>query len=208
MIDPGPTTGTSAFTSPQHAPLELDGPVLRAVRVRRSRARVGRAAPDDADVETLLGAAAGVADHAALRPWRVISLRGAARERLGAAMVEAAGSTGIEAERLAAKTLRAPLLLGIVFSPVEHPKATEWEQAATTSGVAHVLSLLLDEQGWGVIWRTGSWIDTSPVRALHELADHERLLGWLYVGEREGPEPAPRVGLDLRGRLSPLGEHP
>lgn len=207
MTDPGPTTGMPATTSP-HAPAELDGPVLRAVRARRSRARVAGAAPDAAEVESLLRAAAGVADHAALRPWRVISLRGAARERLGAATVEAAGSEGAQAERLAAKALRAPLLLAIVYSPVEHPKATEWDQAATTSGVAHVLSLLLDEQGWGVMWRTGPWIDAAPVRALHELTRRERLLGWLYVGERDGPEPAPRAAVDLRGRLNALGERP
>ena len=30
-----------------------------------------------------------------------------------------------------------------------------WEQEAVASGVAHVLSLLLDEAGWGVMWRTG-----------------------------------------------------
>ena len=34
-------------------------------------------------------------------------------------------------------------------------RCRDWEQEAVASGVAHVLSLLLDEAGWGVIWRTG-----------------------------------------------------
>ena len=86
----------------------------------------------------------------------MIALRGAARERLGDALAAAAGADGDAAAKLAAKPLRAPLLLAIVavVTP-EHPKVPEWEQEASAAGVAHLLSLLLDEAGWGVMWRTG-----------------------------------------------------
>src|SRR5690606_13607919 len=99
--------------------------------------------------------ASTIADHSSLRPWRLIELRGDARARLGAAFVSASGLTGEDAERLAAKPLRAPLLLAIVVSPQPSIKVPEWEQEAVAAGIAHALSLLLDEQGWGVMWRTG-----------------------------------------------------
>lgn len=163
-------------------------PVLDAARARRSVSKVTDAAPDDAVLLELLAAAGRVADHAALRPWRVIALRGDARARLGAALAEASGLDASDprgAAKLAAKPLRAPLLLAVVAVRTPgHSKVPEWEQDATAAGVAHLLSLLLDEAGWGVMWRTGPHTRHPAVATAHELGDHEALLGWLYVGGR------------------------
>jgi hypothetical protein len=81
-------------------------------------------------------------------------------------------------------------LIAVVVSLRPSPKVAAWEQEAVASGVAHVLSLLLDDAGWGVMWRSGEFTRTEPVRALHRLADTERLLGWLYVGGRDASEKA------------------
>jgi len=156
---------------------------LAAALARRSSPKVTDAAPDDDCLMTLLEAAARVADHASLRPWRVIALRGGARERLGQALVAAAGVHGEAARKLAGKPLRAPLLLAMVGVTVPgHPKVPEWEQEASAAGVAHLLSLLLDEAGWGVMWRTGPYTRHQLIAEMHELAPNEHLLGWLYVG--------------------------
>ncbi|QEO16244.1 nitroreductase [Agromyces intestinalis] len=164
---------------------------FEAVTRRRSVAKVTAAAPDDDEVLRLLSAAGTVADHAALQPWRVIALRGDARARLGDALADAAGLVGDERAALSAKPLRAPLLLAVAARRREHPKVPGWEQDAAAAGVAHTLSLLLDEAGWGVIWRTGPHIRSAPVAAVHHLAADEHLLGWLYVGGV--PEGASRV---------------
>jgi nitroreductase len=154
-----------------------------AALARRSSSKVTDAAPDDDALMALLEAAARVADHASLRPWRVIALRGTARERLGRALAAAAGAEGDAAAKLAAKPLRAPLLLAIVaVTTPGHPKVPEWEQETSAAGVAHLLSLLLDEAGWGVMWRTGPHTRHPIVADMHGLAPNERLLGWLYVG--------------------------
>ncbi|MRG61022.1 nitroreductase [Agromyces sp. CFH 90414] len=156
-----------------------------AAIARRSSPKVTDAAPEDAQLLELLGAAGRVADHASLAPWRVIALRGAARERLGAALVEAAQVSGEAAAKLRSKPLRAPLLVALVATVTPgHPKVPEWEQEAVAAGVGHLLSLLLDEAGWGVMWRTGPHTRHPAVAAMHGLADDERLLGWLYVGGR------------------------
>jgi nitroreductase len=166
---------------------------LDAALARRSASKVTDAAPDDAALLELLDGASRVADHASLRPWRVIALRGPARERLGDALAAAAGAEGEAAAKLAGKPLRAPLLIAVVavITP-DHPKVPEWEQEASAAGVAHLMSLLLDDAGWGVMWRTGPYTRHPLVDAVHGLAPGERLLGWLYVGGLPGGRRAER----------------
>lgn len=161
------------------------GPIAEGMRRRRSQPSVTDDAPTKRELLPLIEAAAAVADHGSLRPWRLIALRGEARSRLGAALASAAGLEGKAAESMARKPLRAPLLLAVVVSPKPSHKVPGWEQEAVAAGVAHALSLVLDEAGWGVIWRTGPQTRSEPVHRMHALAPDERLLGWLYVGGRE-----------------------
>ncbi|MCW3491985.1 nitroreductase family protein [Microbacterium sp. SSM24] len=161
-------------------------PALEAVRARRSWSKVTDEAPTHAELLTLVSAAGRVADHSSMRPWRLIELRGADRERLGRAMNKAEGDKGASS-----KPLRAPLLIAVVASYKKSDKVPRWEQEAVASGVAHVLSLLLDEAGWGVIWRTGGYTRSKAVAKAHGLAKNEELLGWLYVG---GKPPRSRLG--------------
>jgi nitroreductase len=158
------------------------GPIADGMRRRRSHPTVTDQAPTKRELLPLIEAAASVADHGSLRPWRLIALRGDARARLGAAIVEATGLEGGAAEKMAAKPLRAPLLLAIVVSPQPSHKVPGWEQEAVASGVAHALSLVLDEAGWGVMWRTGHYTRSGAVHRMHHLKPDEYLLGWLYVG--------------------------
>lgn len=177
---------------------------LAAVLARRSHSRVDDVAPSNEELHPLIEAAGGIADHSALRPWRIIALRGEARARLGEALAEAAGLEGGAAAKFAAKPLRAPLLLAIVVSPAPSIKVPLWEQEAVAAGVAHILSLLLDEAGWGVMWRTGPQTRTAPVHRVHGLAPHEELLGWLYVGAKRGESPSHRAPVDPTEKLGSL----
>ena len=156
--------------------------------------------PTHAELLTLVSAAGRVADHSSLRPWRLIELRGADRERLGRAINKADGDKGSSS-----KPLRAPLLIAVVASYRKSDKVPRWEQEAVASGVAHVLSLLLDEAGWGVLWRTGHYTRSKPVAKAHGLGKNEELLGWLYVG---GKPPRARLGrrkaVDARHHVSRL----
>ena len=156
---------------------------------RRSRSSVTADAPTHEQLIPFVEAAATVADHGDLKPWRLIELRGSSRERLGDAFVEASGLEGKDAAKLAAKPLRASLLIAVVASYKPSFKVPRWEQEAVASGVAHLLSLLLDEAGWGVFWRTGGHTRHGAVHRMHELGPDEELLGWLYVGGVEKTKP-------------------
>ena len=158
------------------------GAALDAMLRRRSYSRVTEAAPSHDDLLPLIAGAARVADHSSLRPWRVIELRGAARNRLGAAFAKDAGASGKDAEKFASKPKRAELLLAIVFVHRKSDKVPAWEQEAVAAGVAHTLSLLLDDAGWGVFWRTGVHTRSRAVHKMHKLEKNEALMGWLYVG--------------------------
>lgn len=171
---------------------------LEAVRERRSWSKVTDLAPTHDELLPLVSAAGRVADHSALRPWRLIELRGADRERLGRAISKAEGEKGASS-----KPLRAPLLIAVVASYRKSGKVPRWEQEAVASGVAHVLSLLLDEAGWGVIWRTGHYTRAKAVAKAHGLRKNEELLGWLYVGGKPARDrPGKRKMLDAEKVLS------
>lgn len=171
--------------------------VFDAVVTRRSHSKVTADAPGHAELLRLVAAAGRVADHSALRPWRLIELRGETRQRLGDALVQASGLSGDDARRLAAKPLRAPLLIAVVAARRVSFTVPDWEQDAVAAGVAHMLTLLLCDAGWGVMWRTGPHTRSGPVRSAHRLAANEELLGWLYVGGiPEDAKPGIRLPID------------
>lgn len=185
--------------------------MLAAIRSRRSYPSVTEEAPSHEALLPLVAAAARLADHGSLKPWRLIELRGQARAQLGVALAEAsddarrrsatvdtatpgtaapgaaaagAAEAAARRARLMAKPLRAPLLIAIVVVHRPSLKVADWEQDAAAAGVAHALSLLLDDAGWGVMWRTGLLVRSDRVRQIHRLTADEQLLGWLYVGGR------------------------
>lgn len=172
---------------------------FEAALTRRSWSKVTDDAPTDDELLRLVGAAGRVADHKALHPWRLVTLRGDDRARLGRALNKAAGEKGASS-----KPMRAPLLIAVVFSRVPGDKVPAWEQQAVATGVAHVLSLLLDEAGWGVIWRSGDLTQAPDVAELHGLASTEELLGWLYVGGKPDKRSSPRRPIDAAIKVSPL----
>jgi nitroreductase len=178
-----------------------------AVRARRSTAPVSEQAPTDAELLEYLQLAAHSPDHAGLRPWRMITVRGQARHRLGDALVAGYGDIPgtPEAAKTAGKVLRAPLLISIVAVPAEHPKVPRWEQFAAIGALVATLQLVLFDAGYTAMWRTGPGVELAPVRQLLGLAEHEQLLGWLYVGGRE-PELRPSPEPDVAGKLSTLAE--
>ncbi len=148
------------------------------MRTRRSWSTVTDQAPSHDELVEFVAAAGRVADHKSLRPWRLIELRGSDRKRLGRALNRAHGKKGADS-----KPQRAPLLIAVVASYAKGDKVPRWEQEAVAAGVAHSLSLVLDEAGWGVFWRTaGSATRSKAVAKAHGLGKREELLGWLYVG--------------------------
>ncbi len=181
--------------------------VREVLAQRRSSSRVTDEAPSAAEIRDMLALMNSVPDHAKLRPWRVITLRGSARDRIGEGLGRAAGADLSDPKKrksYISKGHRAPLVIAVVCRLRESKKVPDWEQEATAAGVAHMLTLLLWEAGWGSIWRTGVHTRHPEVSATHELAPGERLMGWLYVGGRIPKSPKRRREIDFEAHLTEL----
>src|SRR5699024_2858085 len=109
-------------------------------------------------------------------------------------------------EKGISKATRAPLVLAVVVSPKHSKKVPYWEQETVAAGVAHFLSLLLAEAGWGTMWRTGHATRSKPVRKAMKLAKDAQLVGWIYVGgvHENTRKHTPRKPLDLDQHLTSL----
>lgn len=177
-----------------------------AIRDRRSTVPVTDEAPTDEQLAGFLRLAAHSPDHAGLRPWRLITLRGQARQRLGDTLATGFGDEpgSPAAAKTAAKTLRAPLLITVVGMPVDHPKVPAWEQVAAVGALVATLQLVLFEAGFTAMWRTGPAVELAGVRDLLAIGPDEQLLGWLYVGGTPVDRGAPELDPDVTGKLSSL----
>jgi nitroreductase len=165
---------------------------------RWSSSKVTDRAPSHEELLPLVEAAGQVADHAGLKPWRLIEIRGEARTTLGRALAEASEAEGEAAEKFVAKAHRAALLIAVVAVHTPSFKVPDWEQDAVAAGVGHLLSLVLHEAGYGTMWRTGPQTRSEAVHRAHRLAANEVLLGWIYVGV-----PMERGREQRRNRIDP-----
>ncbi|WP_374947616.1 nitroreductase family protein [Agreia sp.] len=179
--------------------------VFEAMHERRSSSKVTDEAPNHDEILELVEAAGQVADHSGLTPWRILEIRGESRRIVGESLAAASGLHGHDAEKSIRKSYRAPLLLAVIVSPRPSVKVAVWEQEAVASGIAHALSLLLHERGYGAMWRTGIHTRSEAVRIAHRLEPDERMLGWIYVGRYpDRPRQSRRSRIEVSRHVSSL----
>lgn len=160
-----------------------------AIRTRRSEYNLMSPAPSRDELIRLLEWAATAPDHGRLRPWRWILVRGHSRSVLGASF--AADCPEKQSKCAATQLLRAPLLATLVFCPRVGHKIPQWEQLASACCVANSMMLLLYDQGYGSLWKTGSYVESADTRIMLDLDRTESLLGWLYIGTPDPTRPLP-----------------
>lgn len=174
---------------------------LTAITTRRSVGKVVEPGPDRDELEVLLGAAAAAPDHGLLKPWRVVVLRGAARERLGEAFATAHAQREPAADEAAlagsaGKPLRAPVLVAVLYEPRPSVKVPAWEQLAATAAAVQNLLLAAHARGWGAMWRTGWFVAAEPVRDALGAGPGEQVVAIVYLGTPGAPS-APARSRDL-----------
>ncbi|MDH4562626.1 nitroreductase family protein [Pseudomonas sp. BN411] len=164
---------------------------LDALLNRVSLARLQEPAPDAAQREVLFRAALRAPDHGYLRPWRFLSIEGAAREKLGELFVSAVLAKDPQAPEAATTKarnmpMRAPLMVVVIAKLQAGHKVPEVEQLLSAGCAAHSILLAAHAQGLGAIWRTGDMAYDLTVAAGLGLAENERVVGFLYLGSVEG----------------------
>ncbi len=154
-------------------------------------------APSETELESILAIALSAPDHGRLYPYRFISIRGDARYRLSEVFVQATRlrEPDVDATYLAKqreKPLRSPLIVVVVARLEESEKIPEIEQMLSAGAAAHNVLLAANAMGYGSVWLTGANAYDDHVRAELEIAEHERIVGFIYLGTPELDIP-PRV---------------
>lgn len=172
---------------------------LDVLHNRVSASRLAGPEPEPEILDAIFRAALRAADHALLRPWRFLVIRGDARLRLGDLFVQATesanpGSNEVILENIRRKPLRAPLIVAAISSPKTHPKVPLLEQDLSTGAAVQNMLNAAYAQDIGAIWRTGDMTEARLVREGLGVRTHEKIIGFLYLGHMGGPaRPLPEL---------------
>ncbi len=193
----------------------MDNDAIALLSARRSvpASALGEPGPDAVTLERLLTIAARVPDHKKLVPWRFVVLRGEARAAFGKRLAEICAlrepdASGIRLETERNRFLRAPVVVAVVSSPVEHPACPEWEQVLSAGAVCMNLLNAATAMGYGTQWITEWYGFDEKVAAAFGLADHERFAGFVYIGtaaERPADRDRPDLARIVRFPDAPAG---
>ena len=185
---------------------------LTALLTRNAASKLVEPAPAGDDLQKIITAALRAPDHARLRPWRFLTIGGNARYRLGSLYAQAYKRANPEAteEQLAKvqnKVLRAPLIVVVIVSLSEHPKVPKIEQQLSAASAAQNILLASHALGYAGIWRTGSMAYNSDVKQGLGLKENEEIVGFIYLGTRDGnAKPIPE--LDWQTFCQSWGDEP
>ena len=174
---------------------------LETLLTRYSHPKLTDPAPGASELSDLFRAAMRAPDHALLRPWRFLTVRGEARIRLGqhmeaAAHEEEADLTDKRAQKLRNAPLRAPLLVVAYAHVQEHPKVPEVEQLLATGAAVENFLVAAHALGYGAMWRTGAIAYNRTLHRLLGLEPCDRIVAFVYVGTPVNDMAAQKAPLD------------
>lgn len=152
---------------------------------RRSTSRLTTPAPDTEALKTILQAGMRAPDHGGLKPWHFIVMQNEGIERFSQLLHKATvvGELGPEVEEKAKNApFRAPLIITVIAKVKEHHKVPEWEQIVAAGCSVHAMQMAAVAQGFGGIWRSGSWTKDPVVREGLHCDKDDHIIGFLYLG--------------------------
>jgi len=164
---------------------------LKTIKNRNSVAHLAEPAPSIEEMEQVYQGALRAPDHAWLRPWKYIEIRGDARNKLADAFVKASISSGEKMtdelkEKLEKAPFRAPMVIILAADIKEHPKVPKIEQIISLGASGQNILLALHDIGYSAIWRTGKMAFNQHITDALELPSNYEVIGYLYVGTPSG----------------------
>jgi nitroreductase len=162
--------------------------------------------PNEDEVTSLLKVALRVPDHGALEPWRIILVKGSAREELASRLATSylashegqdQATTELGLRKIKTVFATAPLVFIVVSTVDTSVRIPEWEQILSAGAVCMNLITAASVLGYGSIWLSG-WAAYDPA-ALTQLGVHsgEKVAGIIPIGVlAEPPTERARPSLD------------
>ena len=176
--------------------------ILKDIQTRNSIPFLDEPAPSEEEMIEVYKAALRAPDHAWLRPWRYLEVRGDGRHKLSKAFLDAAmkdddSLTDELKQKLENAPFRAPMIIVLVADVKEHPKVPKVEQLLSLGASAQNILLAIDSLGYGAVWRTGKMAFNPYVVEALKLPENSEIIGYLYVGTptRQGKS-IPELNID------------
>ena len=144
-------------------------------------------------------------DHARLRPWNFIEVRGDSRAKLAKIFIDTATALNSdlsenEISKLQKAPHRAPMIIILAANIKGHPKVPEIEQIISLGAAAQNILLGIHEIGYSAVWRTGNMAFNPEITKFLGLEENFKIIGYLYVGTSTGKE-KPIPELDIKDFL-------
>ena len=150
--------------------------------------QLGAPGPNRAQLDQLLRAAIRVPDHGKLAPFRLLTISGGARGRLGDQLAtlhlrKHADIAPSVLDKDRERFNHAPLIVAVIarIEP-DHPKIPAQEQLLSAGCVAYNLLLAAQALGFGAQWLTGWAAYDRDVATLLGLAALERVIAFVHIG--------------------------
>ena len=161
--------------------------ILKDIQTRNSIPFLEEPAPSESEMIEVYKAALRAPDHAWLRPWRYLEVRGEGRKKLSEAFVYAAMKdsdplTEELKQKLENAPFRSPMVIVLVADIKEHPKVPKVEQLLSLGASAQNILLAIYSLGYGAVWRTGKMAFNPHVVEALKLPENSEIIGYLYVG--------------------------
>ncbi|WP_111640452.1 nitroreductase family protein [Marinimicrobium alkaliphilum] len=158
---------------------------------RRSIGKLSAPAPDARQRDAIFTAALRAADHGNLKPWRFLVVEGDGLAALGQAYADAALEADPDLpeevqDSYRRMPTRAPLVVVAIASCQEHPKVPESEQLISAGAAVQNMLNAAYALDVGAFWRTGPLAYHPGVMRRLGLGEHERIVGFLYLGTPAG----------------------
>lgn len=149
---------------------------------RQSTPLLTTPAPNNQELEQILAAGMRVPDHACLQPWHYTVVTGDGLQRLSDLFVQSSDAQSPNLDKIAKMPFRAPMIIVVSTSFVEHEKVPNQEQLIAAGCGAHAMQMASVALGYGAMWRTGSLAYNAKVKTGLGIKEHDELIGFLYVG--------------------------
>jgi len=163
--------------------------LLTAIASRCSAARLVEPGPSPKDLARIIDAAGRAPDHGRLKPWHLLVLDQATKERFATAAAQAkrARLPSLSDEQLAAereRIMRSPTIVIVGCAVREHPKVPQIEQVIAAGAAAQNLFLAAHDLGYGVMWKTGPAAYDPDVKSLVGLRVQDHIVAIMHLGTR------------------------
>ena len=171
---------------------------ITALHTRKASPKLVEPAPSSDELKQIYQAALRAPDHAMLRPWRFLVIKGEARTKLGELFVSAMQpDTEEKKNKLLKAPLRAPMIIVAVSTITEHPKVPAVEQIGSTAAAIQNMSLAAHALGYASIWRTGAVAFNDEVKRNLDLNTSDEIVGLLYLGSSTYENlPIPEINIE------------